>query len=149
MFILIFFIKTVQSYGRNQTRWTYVPTQYSDNVYFLSTLTFGFCSIFSLIAILRITWISCIPIKLKVRAVSMIFISSNKKEEIGNRKYWINYKKGIVTVKSGIKKVELRFKVDEKQVWLWHVSVKGLTHLISVYKTRPVYTKWLTHLTSA
>ena len=47
------------------------------------------------------------------------FYEDNKKTEIGNRKYWIYYKKGIVTVKSGIKKAEFRFKVDEKQVWIW------------------------------
>jgi len=44
------------------------------------------------------------------------FYEDNKKAEIGNRKYWIYYKKGIVTVKSGIKKAEFRFKVDENQV---------------------------------
>ena len=32
------------------------------------------------------------------------FYEDNKKAEIGNRKYWIYYKKGIVTVNSGIKK---------------------------------------------
>jgi hypothetical protein len=30
------------------------------------------------------------------------FYEDNKKAEIGNRKYWIYYKKGIITVKSGI-----------------------------------------------
>jgi hypothetical protein len=35
------------------------------------------------------------------------------------RKYWIYYKKEIVTVKSGIKKAEFHFKADENQVWLW------------------------------
>ena len=42
------------------------------------------------------------------------FYEANKKAEIGKRKYWIYYKKGIVTVKtvkSGIKKAE------KNQVW--------------------------------
>ena len=38
------------------------------------------------------------------------FYEDNKKAEICNWKYWIYYKKGIVTVKSGIK------KADENQV---------------------------------
>jgi len=45
------------------------------------------------------------------------FYQDNKKAEIGNRKYWLYHKKGIVTVKSGIKKAEFRFKADENQVW--------------------------------
>jgi hypothetical protein len=44
------------------------------------------------------------------------FYEDNKKAEIGNQKYWIYYKKGIVTVKSGIKKAEFHFKADENQV---------------------------------
>jgi len=39
------------------------------------------------------------------------FYEDNKKVEIDNRKYWIYYKKGIVMVKSGIK------KADENQVY--------------------------------
>ena len=47
------------------------------------------------------------------------FYEDNKKAEMGNRKNWIYYKNEIVTVKSGIKKAEFRFKADENQVWLW------------------------------
>ena len=49
------------------------------------------------------------------------FYQDNKKAEIGNRKYWIYYKKGIITVKSEKKEkkeVEFRFKADENQVCL-------------------------------
>ena len=41
-------------------------------------------------------------------------------QKSGNRqnwKYWIYYKKGIVTVKPGGKKAEFRFKADENHVW--------------------------------
>ena len=47
------------------------------------------------------------------------FYEANNKAEIGKRKYWIYYKKGIVTVKtvkSGIKKTEFRFKAEKNQV---------------------------------
>jgi len=49
------------------------------------------------------------------------FYEANKKAEIGKRKYWIYYKKGIVTVKmvkSGMKKAEFRFKAEKNQVCL-------------------------------
>jgi hypothetical protein len=52
------------------------------------------------------------------------FYEDNKKAEIGNRKYWIYYKKGIATVKSGILKAEFRFKADENQVWYYHYHLR-------------------------
>jgi hypothetical protein len=53
------------------------------------------------------------------------FYEANKQAVIGNRKYWIYYKKGIVMVKYGIKKAEFRFKTDENQVWIqYHHHIK-------------------------
>ena len=62
------------------------------------------------------------------------FYEANKKAEIGKRKYWIYYKKGIVTVKSEIKKAEFCFKVEKNQVrgWQENISKSNLTINMSV-----------------
>ena len=52
--------------------------------------------------------------------ISDLILRRQQKSE--NRKYWIYYKKGIVTVKSGIKKAEFRFKADKNQVFLFILS---------------------------
>ena len=44
------------------------------------------------------------------------FTKPTKKAEIGKRKYRIYYKKGILMVKSGIKKAEFHFKAVKNQV---------------------------------
>ena len=41
------------------------------------------------------------------------FYEANKKAEIGKRKYWIYYKKGIATVKAGIKKAKFRLEAEK------------------------------------
>ena len=44
---------------------------------------------------------------------------------------WVRWaKKGIVTVKSEIKKAEFRFKADEKQVWLLHYDITCIYLLV-------------------
>ena len=63
-------------------------------------------------------------LKLEAQDRQTWFYEANKKAEIGKQKYWIYYKKGIVTVKtvkSGIKKAEFRFKTEKNQVWIENI----------------------------
>ena len=56
------------------------------------------------------------------------FYEDNKKAENGNQKYWIYYKNGIATVKSGIKKWNSALKrtkiKSDNTIWLQIFAVQ-------------------------